>query len=79
VTDFRDHIVKKALDEAIGAYRPETTSRARNKRIAVIVALALLVAIGFWVLLHYSSPRTTPAAAKGKPISVDLLPARPKP
>ena len=77
--DFRDHILEKTLDKAIGPWRPETTSRARNRRIAVIVVLALLVAIGFWVLLHYSSPRTTPAAAKGKPISVDLLPARPRP
>lgn len=79
MTDFRDHVVKKALDETIGAYRPETTARARNRRIAALVVLALLVAIGFWTLLHYSSPRPGPAAARGKPISVDLLPARPKP
>ena len=79
MSDFRDHILEKELDKAVGAYRPETSARARNRRIAVIVVLTVLVVIGFWTLLHFSSPKPPPAATKGKPISVDLLPARPKP
>ena len=77
--DFRDHILEKELDKAVGAYRPETSARARNRRIAVTVVLTLLVAVGFWTLLHFSSPKPAPAATKGRPITVDLLPARPKP
>ena len=72
--DFRDHHIKKALDEAIGPYRPERTRRARVARIVTIAALAFATVLGFWIALHYSTPRPPPAADR-RPVSVQILPA----
>lgn len=75
MTDFRDHVVKKALDETISAYRPEKTLRSRLRRIATIAALAIAATAAFAFIIDLSAPRPKPAAANRKPISVDLLPA----
>lgn len=74
--DFRDHHIKKALDETIGAWRPEGDSRSRLKRIGAVVALTAVAVAAFWTILYFSSPRhpaRAPAAAK--PIPIQLLPA----
>lgn len=73
MTDFRDHPVQKALDEAIGPWRPEKDARARWRRIAAVVALALAACALFWTILYFSSPRHAAPAPKAVPI--ELLPA----
>lgn len=75
MTDFRDHAVKKALDETIGPWRPEATRRARLVRIATIVALAVAAVAAFAFIIDLSAPRPKPAAAHRKPVAVDILPA----
>ncbi len=75
--DFRGQIVKEALDKTIGQWRPESTRRARVRRVLVVVALALAIVVGFWTVLHLSSPKPRPPAER-KPIAVDLLPAPPR-
>ena len=74
VTDFRDHHIRKALDEVVGPYRPEATPRARLRRIAAIAAIALLVFGGFWAALYFSSPKHAAKPAAGKSIPIQLLP-----
>ena len=73
--DFRDHFVQKALDKAVGRYRPEKTLRSRIARMAVIAAVAVVVFAGFWAALHHSTPKPAPRAAERKPIAIELLPA----
>ena len=75
MTDFRDHVVKKALDETIGPYRPEKTRGSRLRRIATMVVLAIAVTAAFAFIIDLSAPRPKPAAANRKPIAVDILPA----
>ena len=75
MTDFRDHHIQKALDEAIGPWRPETNARARRKRIAVVVALALAACAVFWTVLYFSSPKHAAPAPKMVPIRVLPAPA----
>jgi hypothetical protein len=75
VTDFRDHIVKKALDETIGPWRPEKTLRSRLRRIAAVAALAIAAVAAFAFIIDLSAPRPKPAAAHRKPVAVDILPA----
>jgi hypothetical protein len=72
--DFRDQVVKDALDKTIGPWRPEATARARRRRILVVVALTLSVVVGFWTILHLSSPHPKPPGAR-KPVAVELVPA----
>ena len=60
--DFRDHFVQKALDKAVGRYRPEKTVRSRIARMAVIAAVALCAFAGFWAALHHSTPKPRAAA-----------------
>ena len=79
MTDFRDHHIKKALDEVVAPYRPEATPRARFRRIAAIAALALAVFAGFWAALYFSSPKHAAKPAAGKSIPVQLLPPPAKP
>jgi len=74
--DFRDHHIKKALDETVGPYRPDKSPRSRFRRIAITAALALVALLGFWSILHYSTPRPAPAGAERKPVAVELLPPR---
>lgn len=74
VTDFRDHHIKKALDEVVRPYRPETTPRARLRRIAAIAAIALAVFAGFWTVIYFSSPKHAAKPATGKSIPIQLLP-----
>ena len=76
VTDFRDQHIQKALDEAIPAWRPEKDARSRRRRIAAIVALALLACAAFWTVLYFSSPRHAAPAPKSMPIQVLPAPAR---
>ncbi|MCW5590920.1 MAG: hypothetical protein KIS74_02370 [Burkholderiales bacterium] len=76
MTDFRDHHIQKALDEAIPAYRPDKDARARRKRIATIVALALLACAVFWTVLYFSSPKHAAPAPKAIPIQVLPSPAK---
>ncbi len=76
VTDFRDHRIQKALDEAVGPWRPEKDARARRKRIAVVVALALVACAVFWTVLYFSSPRHAAPAPKMVPIQVLPAPAK---
>jgi hypothetical protein len=76
VTDFRDHRIQKALDEAVGPWRPETDARSRRKRIAVVVALALAASAVFWTVLYFSSPRHAAPAPKMVPIQVLPAPAK---
>ena len=71
--DFRDQIVKDALDEVIAPYTPEKDPRARRRRIALVAVLALVVVLGFVGIVHISAPRGAPAAQR-KPIAVELLP-----
>jgi hypothetical protein len=73
VTDFRDHRIQKALDEAVGPWRPETDARSRRKRIAAVVALAIAACAVFWTILYFSSPRH--AAPERKAVPIQLLPA----
>jgi len=73
--DFRDHHIKKALDETVSAYRPERGPRSRARRIAAVVALTAAVCVAFWSMLHYSAPRPARPPAAGQPIPVQLLPA----
>jgi hypothetical protein len=75
--DFRDHAIKKAVDDAVGPYRPEKRLRPRIARIAIVAALTLATCVGFWAMLHYSSTKHAKPAAK--PIAVELLPAPAKP
>jgi len=75
--DFRDHAIEKALDEAVPAFRPERTRRARLKRIAAVAVVTALALAAFWALLHYSSPRTG-ARKPAKPIPIELVPAPPR-
>jgi hypothetical protein len=75
VTDFRDHHIKKALDEAIGAYRPEKTRRSRLKRVAIVALLALVTVAGFWTALYHSTPKPAKPAAERRPVPVQILPA----
>ncbi len=77
MTDFRDHPIQKALDEAIPPFRPDKDARARRKRVAAIVALALLASAVFWTVLYFSSPKH--AAKEHRPIPVQVLPAPAKP
>ncbi|HEX4942703.1 MAG TPA: hypothetical protein VFV55_00010 [Usitatibacteraceae bacterium] len=72
--DFRDHFIEKALDKAVGAYRPDKSPRSRIARIAIIAALAFATFVGFWTILHLSTPRPGPPVER-KPITVELLPA----
>lgn len=76
MTDFRDHVVKKALDDTIGPWRPDGTPRSRLKRIAAIVALAIAAAALFAFIIDLSAPRPKPAAADRKPVAVDIVPAQ---
>ncbi|NJD89611.1 MAG: hypothetical protein FIB05_16550 [Betaproteobacteria bacterium] len=78
MTDFRDHHIQKALDEAIPAYRPDKDARARRKRIATIVALALLACAAFWTILYFSSPKHA-APAERRAVPIQLVPAPAKP
>jgi hypothetical protein len=71
--DFRDQIVKDALDELIAPYRPEKDPRTRLRRIVVVALLALAAVLGFVGIVHYSAPRGAPATER-KPIPVELLP-----
>jgi hypothetical protein len=73
VKNFRDHHVEAALKGVIGAYRPEKTPRARLKRIAIVAALALATALGFWTVLFLSTPK--PPRPATRPVPVELLPA----
>lgn len=73
--DFRDEVVRRALDETVGPYRPERSPRARIRRIALIAVLALVAFAAFWTVVYYSSPRHKGNAVERKPIAVDLLPA----
>jgi hypothetical protein len=73
--DFRDHVVEKALDKAVGPYRPEQTRRSRFRRIAIVVALTLAVVAAFWTILHLSAPNSGARPAKPRPVPVELLPA----
>ena len=73
MTDFRDQRVQKALDEAIPPWRPEKGARARRRRVAAVVALALAACAAFWTILYFSSPRHAAPARKSVPI--ELLPA----
>ncbi len=75
MTDFRDHVVKKALDDTIGPYRPEKTRRSRLRRIAAIAVLAIAVSAAFIFIVDQSAPRPKPAAASRKPVAVDIVPA----
>jgi hypothetical protein len=78
--DIRDHHVKKALEEAIGPWRPEKDSRSRRRRILVVVALTAVTVLAFWTLLHFSSPKHAakrPAAEKSVPIQLVPAPAKP--
>lgn len=72
--DFRDHVVKKALEESVGPYRPERSLRARLKRMAIVAVLALLALLAYGSFLHHSTPRPK-APAERKPIAVELVPA----
>jgi heme A synthase len=71
--DFRDQIVKEALDKTIGEWRPEATRRARVRRILVVVALTLAVVVGFWTVLYLSTPKPREPGER-KPVAVELLP-----
>ncbi len=73
MTDFCDHHIQKALDEAIRPYRPEKDARSRLKRIAIVVALALLTCAAFWTVLYFSSPKH--AAKEPRPVPIQVLPA----
>jgi hypothetical protein len=75
---LRDHLVKEALDKAVGPFRPEKTLRSRLKRTVAIAVLALLAVAGFVGIIHYSAPRPAPPgpAAKPAPIEVQLLPPK---
>jgi hypothetical protein len=73
VTDFRDQHIQKALDEAIPPWRPEKDARARRRRIAAVVALAIAACAVFWTILYFSSPRH--AAPERKAVPIQLLPA----
>jgi hypothetical protein len=73
--DFRHQIVKEALDKTVGPWRPETTPRARVRRILVVVALALAVVVGFWTVLYLSTPKPRTGGER-KPVAVELLPPR---
>ena len=75
MTDFRDHHIKKALDEAVGAYLPETTRRSRIRRIAIVAALALAAFAAFWTVLYHSTPKPGKPAADRRPVPVQILPA----
>jgi hypothetical protein len=77
VVDFRDHAVRKAVEDAVGPYRPEKKLRSRLVRIAMVAALTLATCLGFWAMLHYSSTKHAKPAAK--PIAIELLPAPAKP
>lgn len=70
--DFRDQAVKDALDKTIGPWRPEKTARARFIRVAATAAVSLGVVLGFWVVIHHSTPKPGPPAA-AKPVPVQLL------
>lgn len=74
--DFRDHAIRKALDEAVGPYRPEPTRRSRFKRVAAIAALALAVSMAFIGIVNRSTPKRATPAADRKPVSVEILPTR---
>jgi hypothetical protein len=76
VTDFRDHRIQKALDEAVGPWRPEKDAHARRKRIAAAVALALAACAVFWTVLYFSSPRHAAPAPKAVPVQVLPAPAK---
>lgn len=76
MTDFRDHVVKKALDDTIGPWRPDRTPRSRLRRIATIVALAIAATAAFAFIIDLSAPRPRPAAAHRKPVAVDIVPAQ---
>jgi hypothetical protein len=76
VTDFRDHRIQKALDEAVGPWRPEADARSRRKRIAVVVALALAAWAVFWTVLYFSSPKHAAPAPRMVPIQVLPAPAK---
>jgi hypothetical protein len=73
--DFRDQIVKEALDKTVGKWQPEVTPRARVRRILVVVALTLAVVVGFWTILYLSSPKPR-ASEDRRPVAVELLPPR---
>jgi hypothetical protein len=75
VTNFRDHTVKKALDETIGPWRPEASRRARLVRIATIAALAVAAVATFVFVVDLSAPRPKPPTGDRKPIVVDILPS----
>lgn len=78
--DFRDHAIKKALDESVRPYRPERTRRARLTRVAAIVVLALVTSVAFITIVNRSTPRHAPAAPDRKPVPIELIapsPARP--
>lgn len=72
--DFRDHAIRKALDESVRPYRPERTRRSRLKRIALVAALALAASAAFIAIVNLSTPKHAPAAAARKPVPVELLP-----
>ncbi len=72
--DFRQQIVKEALDKTIGPWRPEPTARGRVRRVLAVVALALAVVVGFWTVLYLSTPKPK-APPERRPVAVDLLPA----
>lgn len=72
--DFRDHAIRKALDEAVGPYRPERTRRSRFKRVAAIAMLALVASIAFITIVNISTPRQAPPAREPRPVTVEILP-----
>jgi len=74
--DFRDHAIKKALDQAVGRYRPERTRRSRILRIAAIAALALAVSTAFIGVVNRSTPRKPGHAIDPRPMPVEIVPAR---
>ena len=76
--DFRDHDIRKALDDSVGPYRPEKTRRSRVLRIAAVAALAITASIAFITVVNRSTPRHAPAVER-KPITVELLPTPVKP
>jgi hypothetical protein len=70
--DFRDQVVKEALDRTIGPWRPEKSRRARIRRVLVVVALTLVSVLGFWAVLHVSSPKGK-KPPQSRPIAVELV------
>jgi len=79
MADFRDQHIKEALDKAVGAWHPEADARSRRRRIAIVVALTVVVGVAFWTMLYYSSPKhaAKPAPAT-KPVPIQLVPVAPK-